>query len=221
MASISWSANRSSVDVTLDDDELSYCVFAGNLRSELLLDGDPSMAYTTYEEQRPDNNIMSQKAELAFLRVLQSEKIPFSALCFTLTYVVAGIGVTAPLQDFALANKHTIDIKSDRYDIQRLGAIVPNEKLLDSHIASVTVWAECKQDSRVVTFHGWNNRQKMESLRNQPDAVQPNGAPMPKPCKRVPREEWQPMGNLINAIINRVQPYHVPLSAGVIELPQP
>lgn len=218
MASINWSADRSSVEVTLDDDELQHCEFTGNLRSELLQDGDPSVKYTTHEDQRADNNIMGQKAELAFLRVLQSERIPFSAICFTLTYVVENVGVIAPLQDFALASGATIDIKSDRYQIQRLGAIVPNEKLQDPHIARITVWAECPQGSSVVTFHGWNNRRDMEELRNQPNAVQPNNEPMPKPCKRVTSDQWQSMAQLIDAM-RQDQPSNVLRTAGIIELP--
>ncbi len=181
MATVTWEEDGTSVVVGLDGEEIRHCEFTGNLRSELLRDGDPSMAYTTYEDQRTDNNIMGQKAELAFLRVLQSERIPFSAICFTLTYVVDNTGVTASLQDFAMSSGATIDIKADRYPIDRYGAVVPNEKLLEPHIARVTIWAECPQDSVVVTFHGWNNRAELEALLHEPDAVRPDGRSMPKP----------------------------------------
>ena len=218
MATVTWTEDRMSVVVELDDEEVRHCEFTGNLRSELLHDGDPSMAYTTYEDQRADNNIMGQKTELAFLRVLQSERIPFSAICFTLTYVVNNTGVTAPLQDFAISSGATIDIKADRYPIARFGAVVPNEKLREPHIARVTVWAECPQDSAVVTFHGWNNRAELEALLEEADAVRPDGLPMPKSCKRMTSDRWRTMDELVGAM-RRDPPSGPPLTVGVIGYP--
>lgn len=219
MAKITWIRNSISVIVKLNDEEIRHCELTASIRSELLQDGDPSMTYTTYEDQRAGNNIIGQKAELAFLRVLQSERIAFSAICFALTYVVDNTGVTAPLQDFIISSGATIDIKADRYPINRYGAIVPNEKLLDTHIAQITIWAECSQDSAIVTFHGWNNRDELKALLQEPNAVQPDGSPMPKPCKRILSNKWRKMNDLITAI-HRISPTDTPLTIGLINQQQ-
>ena len=219
MAEITWIKNSISVIVKLNDEEIRHCELTASIRSGLLQDGDPSMTYTTYEDQRTDNNIIGQKAELAFLRLLQSERIAFSAICFALTYVVDNTGVTAPLQDFIISNGATIDIKADRYAIDRLGAIVPNEKLLDTHIARITIWAECSQDSAIVTFHGWNNRAELKALLQEPNAVKPDGSPMPKPCKRILSNKWRKMNDLITAI-HEISPTDTPLTIGLINQQQ-
>ena len=219
MAKITWTSPPISVIVKLNDEEIRHCELTGSFRSELLQDGDPSMGYTTYEDQRAANNIIGQKAELAFLRVLQSERIAFSAICFTLTYLVDNRGVTAPLQDFIISSGATIDIKADRYPIDKYGAVVPNEKLLDTHIAQITIWAECSQDSAVVTFHGWNNRDELKALLQEPNAVQPNGNPMPKPCKRMLSNKWRKMNDLITAI-HRISPTDTSLTIGLISQQQ-
>jgi hypothetical protein len=105
------------------------------------------------------------------------------------------------------------------YDFLKFFTRHQNEKLLDTHIAQITIWAECSQDSAVVTFHGWNNRDELKALLQEPNAVQPNGNPMPKPCKRMLSNKWRKMNDLITAI-HRISPTDTSLTIGLISQQQ-
>lgn len=200
MAEIHENNNGSKFTVTLNEQEMEYCKFTGELRYELQQNGDPSMSYTTYAEMRSENNIIGQMAEFAFLRLLQMKQIPFSGVCFTITNIEQRRGVLPPLRDFVFEDGTTADIKTDRHPIERYGAVIPVEKLNDIHIADVTIWAQCIKGSPSITFHGWNSREEIAGLRNRPNATRPSGGSMPKPCKRMESHEWRTMESLLNQL---------------------
>ena len=93
------------MDITLTDDEYNFCEHLANLRTRLQKSGnDPSLRYTTPALDRGANNIIGQVAEYAVLKYLYRENIPFSALCFAITYVSGSTGVLPPLADFILVD---------------------------------------------------------------------------------------------------------------------
>lgn len=190
------------IEIKLTEEEYAFCEHSANLRSALIKPGDdPSLDLTTYPDERGNNNIMGQVAEYATLKLLQKRKIAFSGVCFTITFINKGKGVLPPLFDFLLPDGQSIDVKADRYDITRYGAVIPNEKLIDIHLADYTLWLEFneKDTSRTVKFHGWNTREDLMPLRNEPDATTPGRHPMPKPCKRVPKKLWREMEGFLTS----------------------
>lgn len=171
--------------ITLTNEEYNFCKNFVDFQNKLLTADNISLGYTTYRDKRQDNNLIGFISEFAFHKFLVSNNIPFIANCFALISN-ANSNLLPPLADFITTNGLTIDVKSDRYDIEKLGAIVPNEKLIDVHLADLTFWLECNENNLLqVKLHGWNNRLDLINLRNQPNATRPNGQPMPKPCKRL------------------------------------
>ena len=108
-----------------------------------------------------------------------------------------------PLADFITNNGLTIDVKSDRNDIRKLGPIVPNEKLNGIHLCDITFWLECNVNNlQQIKIHGWSNRQDLINLRSQPDVTQPNGMPMKKPCKRILPSQMRSIDSFIDGLRN-------------------
>ena len=175
------------ISISITNEEFAFCEALAKIRTGLQKDGDPSIGYTTYADRRAQNNLMGQVSEFAVLKYLHDNKISFSGPCFAITYLVSGDGVLPPLADYILFNGQTIDIKSDRYPLDKYPPIIPTEKLNDLHVADYTFWLEYNEtnDNRNVIIFGWNDKQEILGLLNAPDAVRPNGDPMPKPCKRV------------------------------------
>lgn len=188
--------------IFLTDNELKFCKDFVALQNSLFHAENVSLRYTTYPEQRESNNLIGLVSEFAFLKFLKNHQIPFIGCCFSLISNHYS-NLLSPLADFVSVNGLTIDVKSDRYNIESLGAIVPEEKLNDVHIADLTFWLECKEsDLKQVKIHAWSNRQDLINLREQPNAVRPNGNPMPKPCKRMLRDQMRELDLFIQAIHN-------------------
>lgn len=189
--------------IRLTEDELEFCKKFVALQNSLFSPNNISLQYTTYPDKRDDNNLIGLVSEFAFLKFLKHHQIPFIGSCFSLIYN-HNSNLLPPLADFISINGLTIDIKSDRYDISKLGAVVPNEKLNDVHIADLTFWLECNEKNLPqVRIHAWNNRQDLINLRNQPNAVMPNGNPMPKPCKRILRNQMRELDVFLQTIQNK------------------
>ena len=191
------------MNITLNDDEYIFCKHLADLRTQLQNSGnDPSLRYTTPTLDRGANNIIGQVAEYAVLKYLYGENIPFSAVCFAITYVYGSTGVLPPLADFILVGGKSLDIKTDRYPIGRLGALIPVEKLKDIHLTDYTIWVEFNEsnNNKTVKLHGWNTIDDIIGFRNLPDAVEPNGKAMKKPCKRIKSEHWREMSSFAETI---------------------
>lgn len=186
--------------IFLTEAELQFCKYFVLLQNSLFHSDNISLQYTTYPEHREGNNLIGLVSEFAFLKFLKNHKIPFIGCCFSLISNHHS-NILPPLADFIFVNGLTIDVKSDRYDIENLGAIVPNEKLNDVHIADLTFWLECNESNlQQVKIHAWSNRQDLISLRKQPNAVRPNGHLMPKACKRMLRNQMRELDLFIKTI---------------------
>lgn len=182
------------IKINITDVEFKFCKYLAEIRTTLQNDGgDPSIGYTTYANKREENNLMGQVSEFAVLKFLSENKIAFSGTSFIITYFSNGNGVLPPLSDFVLFNGETIDIKSDRYNIGKLGAVVPTEKLSDIHIADYTFWLEYDEnnDNQSVKIHGWNNKKELIDLLEDSDATRPDGSKMPKSCKRMSADSFR------------------------------
>lgn len=191
--------------IDLTEEELRFCQDFVALQNSLFNSSNISLRYTTYPEQRESNNLIGLISEFAFLKFLKDHQIPFIGSCFSLIYN-HNSNLLPPLADFITINGLTIDIKSDRYNISQLGAIVPNEKLNDVHIADLTFWLECSENNlQQVKIHAWSNKQDLINLINQPNAVMPNGKPMPKPCKRILRNQMRELDVFLQTIQNKQQ----------------
>lgn len=191
------------MNITLNDDEYNFCKHLADLRTRLQNSGnDPSLCYTTPTLDRGANNIIGQVAEYAVLKYLYGENIPFSAVCFAITFVSGKIGVLPPLADFILVDGKSVDIKTDRYPIGRLGALLPVEKLNDIHLTDYTIWVEFNEsnNNKTIKLHGWNTIDDIIGFRNLPDAVEPNGNAMKKRCKRIKPEYWREMSSFSKAM---------------------
>ncbi len=158
---------------------------------------DVSLRATAHRQQRAANNFMGQITEMAFSAWLYEQDISFSARCFTITYRRQGSGVQPPFVDYLLPGNLKCDLKADRFDVCRIGGLLPVEKFLEKVRTDLVVWAECREGADgTVLLHGWNSWEDLVHLKDEPDAVQPNGRPLPKRAKRVPSSMWRDMRDL-------------------------
>ncbi|MHB1665985.1 hypothetical protein [Thiomonas sp.] len=166
---------------------------------------DVSLRATARRHQRPANNLMGQAAELAFSAWLTRQDISFSARCFTITYRRENSAVQPPFVDFLLPGNLKCDLKADRYDIRRLGCLLPVEKFLEKIRTDLVVWAESQETDQEpsVILHGWNWWADLEGLREDPDATGPDGTVLPKRAKRVSPRLWRDMRKLSEVLQER------------------